>query len=118
MKAKIKAVLSHKHEWQEDKWGKRCQICGRIRTKKAERYNKQLTAGLSWFLWVMQLGLSISMVILIIKYPLQERAIERVRDQLLLILGPHYWTLFYFFMAVGCMVLRHLLLKGVPERPC
>jgi hypothetical protein len=42
--------------------------------------------------------------------------IERARDQAMLALGPHYWTFFYILVMLGCMIIRHLLEKGVSER--
>jgi len=42
LKERIKASLKHKHEWQEDQWGKRCQVCGFVKTKKFEKRNRQV----------------------------------------------------------------------------
>lgn len=100
--------MRHEHQWLEDQWGKRCRVCGVIVTKKAEKARRLLASGLDSFLWMIQVAMAISALILIIKYPLSDRMVTRARDEMMYILGPNYWAFFYMTIAFACLIIRHM----------
>ena len=66
---RIKASLKHKHEWQEDQWGKRCQVCGRTRTKSFEERERKLHRFERRVVSVFSISMLVSALILLIIAP-------------------------------------------------
>ena len=68
LKHRVIDSTEHKHNWKEDQWGKRCQSCGRVRTKKGEARWELFDASVIWFYDVLGWSLMISALILLVKY--------------------------------------------------
>jgi hypothetical protein len=105
---RIKASLKHKHEWQEDQWGKRCQVCGRVRTKKFEMQNAKLSKGFKFVFNAVYFALAISVLILVVWKGIDEQSI---RHALVVVDTNTYWIFLYIFVLLAMMMMKHLLLK-------
>ena len=108
LKAKVKASIAHKHTWQEDQWGKRCQVCGRIRTKKFEMQNAKLSKGFKFVFNAVYLALAVSVLILLVWKGIDEQSI---RHALVVLDTNTYWVFLYMFVLLSMMVMRHLVFE-------
>jgi len=105
---RIKASLKHKHEWQEDQWGKRCQVCGRIRTKKFEMQNAKLSNGFKFVFNAVYLALAVSVLILLVWKGIDEQSI---RHALVVLDTNTYWVFLYIFVLLFMMMMKHLVFE-------
>ena len=101
---KVKLSLAHKHTWQEDQWGKRCQGCGRVRTRRGERFDAKLSAFVWWFVTVLAVSLAISGFIMQMIYPINEQVMERVQ----IAMGDSSATFLYLFCAFMLIFLMNV----------
>ena len=107
---RIKASLKHKHQWQEDQWGKRCQVCGRIRTKKAQVLDARLTKAIKYAFDAVYYSLAIAVLILVVWKGIDE---ESIRHALVVLDANTYWVFLYIFTLLSMMMLRHIAFKEI-----
>jgi len=105
---KVKLSLAHKHTWQEDQWGKRCQECGRVRTNKTQAIDAKLTKAVKWLFDVVYFALAISVVILVAWKGIDE---ESIRHALIVLDTNTYWVFLYIFVLLTMMTLKHIAFK-------
>jgi len=102
--AKLKESLKHKHQWQEDQWGKRCEVCGHVRTKRGEVLDARLGDFVHWLIWVLAISFAISGLVMQMTYPINEQVMERIT----IAMGDSIPTFLFLFLAGALITLTYM----------
>ena len=106
LKQRILEALKHKHDWKEDQWGKRCQTCGLIRTKKSELAKKRGRAMLNICSFLVALSFFLASIVLLLMYP------DHVEDDVRTMQSyVSFWVFGMMFMGLLFLAMGHVFDK-------
>ena len=78
LKQRVIDSIKHKHNWKEDQWGKRCQTCGYVRTKRADVFDVRFRKFWAWSCLLIARSLLISGTVLAIMHPIHEEDMKQL----------------------------------------